>query len=162
MIHLTQLNIVSSSHVRWSTSMLNSLHMNNYSTSFAIHITSQVHCSTSYSHMKQLPQRITCTNKRHWTIYCQVISSLFTWILIVTSTEYLPLQNPYIKSHLHLPLQNIYTYWSPIYIYPCKTSTYTDLKSHFPMSMRNWMLPRFPNNYRTERDSDERAYYAGL
>ena len=30
------------------------------------------------------------------------------------------------------------------------------------MSMRNWMLPRFPNNYRTERDSDERAYYAGL
>ena len=30
------------------------------------------------------------------------------------------------------------------------------------MSMRNWMLPRFPNNYRTERDSDERAYYTGL
>ena len=24
------------------------------------------------------------------------------------------------------------------------------------------MLPRFPNNYRTERDSDERAYYVGL
>ena len=30
------------------------------------------------------------------------------------------------------------------------------------MSMCNWMLPRFPNNYRTERDSDERAYYAEL
>ena len=28
--------------------------------------------------------------------------------------------------------------------------------------MRNWMLPRFPNNYRTERDSDEKAYYAEL
>ena len=30
------------------------------------------------------------------------------------------------------------------------------------MSMRNWMLPRFPDNYRRERDSDEREYYAGL
>ena len=30
------------------------------------------------------------------------------------------------------------------------------------MSMRNWMLPHFPNNYITERDSDEREYYAGL
>ena len=30
------------------------------------------------------------------------------------------------------------------------------------MSMRNWMLPRFPDNYRTKRDSDEREYYAGL
>ena len=28
--------------------------------------------------------------------------------------------------------------------------------------MRNWMLPRFPNNYRAERDSNEREYYAGL
>ena len=73
-----------------------------------------------------------------------------------------PLQNSYIKSHLHLPLQNIYTYQSPIYIYPCKTSIHTDLKSHFPMSMCNWMLPRFPNNYRRERDSDEREYYAEL
>ena len=30
------------------------------------------------------------------------------------------------------------------------------------MSMRNWMLPRFPNNYRRERDSNEREYYAEL
>ena len=69
--------------------------------------------------------------------------------------EYLPLQNSYIKSHLHLPLQNIYTYRSPIYIYiyRCKTSTHTDLKSHLPMSMRNWMLPRFLDNYRRERYS---------
>ena len=73
-----------------------------------------------------------------------------------------PLQNSYIKSHLYLPLQNIYTYQSPIYIYPCKTSTYTDLKSHFPMSMRNWMLPCFLNNYRIKRDSDETEYHAGL
>ena len=28
--------------------------------------------------------------------------------------------------------------------------------------MRNWMLPRFPDNYRRERDYDEREYYAGL
>nr|POE95713.1 40s ribosomal protein s29 [Quercus suber] len=28
--------------------------------------------------------------------------------------------------------------------------------------MRNWMLPRFPDNYRRKRDSDEREYYAGL
>ena len=78
--------------------------------------------------------------------------------------EYLPLQNSYIKSHLHLPLQNIYTYRSPIYIYiyPYKTSTHTDLKSHLPMSMCNWMLPRFPDNYKRERDSDKREYYAGL
>ena len=30
------------------------------------------------------------------------------------------------------------------------------------MSMRNWMLPRFPDNYRTKRDSDEREYYVRL
>ena len=30
------------------------------------------------------------------------------------------------------------------------------------MSMRNWILPRFPDNYRTKRDSDEREYYAEL
>ena len=28
--------------------------------------------------------------------------------------------------------------------------------------MCNWMLPRFPDNYRRERDSNEREYYAGL
>ena len=28
--------------------------------------------------------------------------------------------------------------------------------------MRNWMLPRFPDNYRTKRDSDEKEYYARL
>ena len=28
--------------------------------------------------------------------------------------------------------------------------------------MRNWMLPRFLDNYRRERDSDEMEYYAGL
>ena len=52
--------------------------------------------------------------------------------------------------------------YSQIYIYPCKTSIHTDLKSHFPMLMRNWMLPCFPDNYRRERDSDAREYYAGL
>ena len=30
------------------------------------------------------------------------------------------------------------------------------------MLMRNWMLPRFPDNYRRERDFDEGEYYAGL
>ena len=30
------------------------------------------------------------------------------------------------------------------------------------MSIRNWMLPRFPNNYRTKRDSNKREYYARL
>ena len=30
------------------------------------------------------------------------------------------------------------------------------------MSMCNWMLPRFPNNYRREKDSDKREYYVGL
>ena len=30
------------------------------------------------------------------------------------------------------------------------------------MSTHNWMLPRFPDNYRMERDSDEREYNAGL
>ena len=28
--------------------------------------------------------------------------------------------------------------------------------------MCNWILPRFPDNYRTKRDSDEREYYAEL
>ena len=52
--------------------------------------------------------------------------------------------------------------YSHIYIYPYKTSTYTNLKSYFSMSTCNWILPRFPNNYRRERDSDEREYYARL
>ena len=30
------------------------------------------------------------------------------------------------------------------------------------MSMHNWILPRFPDNYRTKRDSNEREYYARL
>ena len=30
------------------------------------------------------------------------------------------------------------------------------------MSMHDWMLPRFPNNYRTQRDSNKREYYARL
>nr|POE99072.1 hypothetical protein CFP56_56257 [Quercus suber] len=30
------------------------------------------------------------------------------------------------------------------------------------MSMRNWMLPHFPDNYRRERDSNKREYYARL
>ena len=30
------------------------------------------------------------------------------------------------------------------------------------MSMCNWMLPHFLDNYRRERDSDEREYYAKL
>ena len=76
--------------------------------------------------------------------------------------EYLPLQNSNIKSHLHLPLQKIYTYRSLIYTYLCKTFTHIDMKLHFPMSMRNWMLPCFPDNYRRERDFDEREYYAEL
>ena len=110
--------------------------------------TSPAHCcSTSYSHIKQLPQRITCTNKRHyitkscsqlcmcsstpchWTIYCQVISYFFTWILIVTSTWIPTLAKPLYKvpftstlakhlhiakSHLHLHLQNIYIYRSKV------------------------------------------------
>ena len=42
MIHLTQLDIVSSSHVKWSTEMLNSLHVNKYATSFVVHITSSL------------------------------------------------------------------------------------------------------------------------
>ena len=28
--------------------------------------------------------------------------------------------------------------------------------------MHNWILPRFLDNYRTKRDSNEREYYAGL
>ena len=28
--------------------------------------------------------------------------------------------------------------------------------------MHNWMLPRFPDNYRRERDSNEKEYYARL
>ena len=28
--------------------------------------------------------------------------------------------------------------------------------------MGNWMLPHFPDNYRTKRDSNERVYYAEL
>ena len=30
------------------------------------------------------------------------------------------------------------------------------------MLMRNWMLPHFLDNYRRERDSNTREYYAGL
>ena len=40
LIHLSQLSNISSSHVRWSTSMLSSINVNKYATSFAVHITS--------------------------------------------------------------------------------------------------------------------------
>ena len=30
------------------------------------------------------------------------------------------------------------------------------------MLIHNWLLPHFPDNYRRERDNDEREYYAGL
>ena len=90
-----------------------------------------------------------CSTTRHWRIHCRVISSLFTWILTLT------------YSHIHVntyPCKTLIC--SLVYIYPCKT--YTDLKSHFPMSTCSWMLHHFPNNYRRERDSDESEYYAGL
>ena len=125
-------------------------------------------CSTRYSHIKPL-QWTTCANRRHcsakscsqfsvccstaWHCFthCQVISSLFMWIITLT------------YSHIHMNTCPCKTpIYSHIYIYPCKTFTHTNLKSHFPMSTGNWMLPRFPNNYRRERDSNEREYYAGL
>ena len=131
--------------------------------------TSPARCySTNCSHIKPL-QRATCTNRCHWSTkscsqfcmccsiarhyftHCQVISSTFTWIFTFT------------YSHIQVntcPCKTLV--YSHIYIYPCKTSTYINLKSHFPMSTRNWILPRFPNNYRRERDSDEREYYARL
>ena len=34
--------------------------------------------------------------------------------------------------------------------------------SHFAMSTRNWLLPCFLDNYRRERDFDEKEYYARL
>ena len=162
--------------------MLNSLHVNKYITSFAVHITNPL-----LQHKLQPYQTVASANHMHQqlSLYTQVIfvtlhvllntslnntlSSHCVFIHMNTCPyiqlhphEYLPLQNSYIKSHLHLPLQNIYTYRSPIYIYPYKTSTHTVQKSHFPMSTRNWMLPHFPDNYRTKRDSDEKEYYAGL
>ena len=90
-----------------------------------------------------------CWTAHHWRIHCRVISSLFTWILTLT------------YSHIHVNTYPCKTpIYSPVYIYPCKT--YTDLKSHFPMSTRSWMLHHFPDNYRRERDSNEREYYARL
>ena len=165
-----------------SIRVLNSLHLNKYTTSFAVHITNPL-----LQHKLQPYQTVALANHMHQQVplYTQVMFAVLH-VLLNTSLnntllshcvfihantypyiqllprEYLPLKNSYIKSHLHLSLQNIYTYKSPIYIYPCKTSTHTVQKSHFPMSMRNWMLPRFPDNYRTKRDSDEREYYAGM
>ena len=92
-----------------------------------------------------------CSIARHWRIHCQVILYLFTWILTLT------------YSHIHVNACPCKTpIYSHIYIWCCKTSTHTDLKSHFSMSTYNWMLPRFLNNYRRERDSNEREYYARL
>ena len=34
--------------------------------------------------------------------------------------------------------------------------------SPFAMQMRNWLLPCCPDNYKRERDNNEREYYAGL
>ena len=92
-----------------------------------------------------------CSTVRHCFTNCRVISPLFMWILTLT------------YSHIHMNTCPCKTpIYSQIYIYPCKTSTHTDLKSHFPMLMRNWMLPCFLDNNRRERDSDAREYYAGL
>ena len=155
-------------HVEWTT--------------LAVHITNPL-----LQHKLQPYQTIALANHMHQQVplYTQVMFAVLHVLLNTSLTntlsshcvfihvntypyiqsnprEYLPLQNSYIKSHLHLPLQNIYTYKSPIYIYPCKTSTHTVQKSHFPMLMRNWMLPHFSKNYRTKRDFDEKEYYAGL
>ena len=91
-----------------------------------------------------------CSTARHCFTHYPVISSTFTWILTLA------------YSHIHVNTCSWKTPISHIYIYPYKTSTHTNLKSHFPMSMHNWILPRFPDNYRKERDADEREYYAGL
>ena len=34
--------------------------------------------------------------------------------------------------------------------------------SPFAIPMHNWLPPHFPDNYRRERDNNEREYYAGL
>ena len=125
------------------------------------------YCSTNCSHIKPF-QWTTCANSRHCSTkscsqFCMccstarhcfthypVISSTFTWILTLA------------YSHIHVNTCSWKTPISHIYIYPCKTSTHIDLNSHFPMSMRNWILPRFQDNYRKERDANEREYYAGL
>ena len=101
-----------------------------------------------------------CINTITWTPKLKILTTTLS-IRMLNSLHV----NKYTTSfaiHITNPLQNIYTYRSPIYIYHCKTSIHTVQKSHFPMSMRNWMLPHFPDNYRTKRDSDEREYYAGL
>ena len=114
--------------------MLNSLHVNKYTTSFAVHITNLL-----LQHKLQPYQTVASTNHMHQQVplYTQVmfavlhvllntslnntLSSHCAFIHVNTSPyiqshprEYFPLQNSYIKSHLHLPLQNIYTYSSEV------------------------------------------------
>ena len=117
-----------------SIRMLNSLHVNKYTTSFAIHITNPL-----LQHKLQPYQTIASANHMHQQVplYTQVMFAVLH-VLLNTSLnntlsshcvfihvntypyiqshprEYLPLQNSYIKSYLHLPLQNIYTYYSKV------------------------------------------------
>ena len=45
---------------------------------------------------------------------------------------------------------------------PNPSSTHIDLKSHFSMLTRNWILPHFLDNYRRERDSNDGEYCVEL
>ena len=117
-----------------SIRMLNSFHVNKYTTSFVVHITNPL-----LQHKLQLYQTVDSANHMHQqvSLYTQVmfavlhvllntslnntLSSHYVFIHVNTypyiqshPCEYLPLQNSYIKSHLHLPLQNIYTYRSEV------------------------------------------------
>ena len=54
MIHLTQLGTVSSSHVRWSTGMLNSFHVNKYATSALLNPNHKYPSTLTWKHRASL------------------------------------------------------------------------------------------------------------
>ena len=95
MIHLTQLNIVSSSQVRWSTGMVNSLHVNKYETLALLNLNHKYPSTLTWKHWASLQSL--CIN---FGGESSTIATLMFAVLHVLLNSF-ALLNPVQSYHLH-------------------------------------------------------------
>ena len=95
MIHLTQLGTVSSSHVRWSTGMLNSFHVNKYATSALLNPNHKYPSTLTWKHRASLQSL--CIN---FGGESSTIATLMFAMLHVLLNSF-ALLNPVWSYHLH-------------------------------------------------------------